>query len=272
MKHLKILTLGLLILVTVAATTSQVNTYINGNTLTADQLNSEFGNIYSTINSLDEDNLSSSTAIEPSKLAASLAGDGLARSAGGILSANVDGVTVKTSADQIVISDLPGTALATGAVGSTQLANGGVAKIDLAVKSTAITATLGNVGLSSDTGASELEYLSGASGDLPNNLVNLTTNGGPVRIAIVPGTSASNSYLECEDATTDPCILELARDGSPVVAIPFYAEGIEYRVPPGAFNFIDTPVAGTYAYKIRYSVPSATALRVLNVRLMAYEL
>lgn len=266
------LVLAFIALVTMGALTSQVNTYVNGNILTADQLNSEFSNIYATINSLDEANLSSSTSIEPTKLSATLAGDGLARSGSGVLSVNVDGVTVKVVADVVKIEDLPGSALATGAVGSTQIANGGVAKVDLAVKTTAATATVGNVALSSDTGASEVVFNTGTSGDLVNNLVNLTTNGGPVRVSMAAGTSTTSTYLECEDATTDPCILSLARGGVVIYSVPFYAEGGEYRLPPGAFNFIDTPAAGTYEYKITYSVPSATALRILNVRLMAYEL
>ena len=270
--RLKILTLILFVLVLTGALASQVNTYINGNVLTADDLNSEFSNIYSTVNSIDDANISTTAAIDPAKIDSTIEGNGLDRQVDGSLDVNVDGVTVKIVANEVKIVDLPGSALATGAVGSTQIADGGVAKIDLAVKTTSATATLGNVALSSSSGASELEFLTGASGDLTNNLVNLTTNGGPVKISILPGTAATNSYIECEDATSDPCEIELARGGATVVKIPFYTNGAEYRLPPGAFNFLDTPAAGTYEYKIRFSVPSATALRVLNVRLMAYEL
>ena len=131
---------------------------------------------------------------------------------------------------------------------------------------------MGNVALSSDTGASLLNYISGAGGDLPNNLVNLTTNGGPVKISLLPGTAVNNSYIECEEATTDPCILQIKRDGLVIFETEFFSEGNIYRLPAGAFNFLDTPSSGTYEYKVSYSVPSATALRILNVRLMAYEL
>jgi len=254
------------------AAASQVNTYINGNTLTADQLNSEFSNIYSTVNSLDDANLSASAAIDPAKIASTIEGSGLARQSDGSLDVSVDGTTIQISSNQLIIDDLPGSAIIDGGVTTTQILDGTVGKIDLTVKATATTATLGNVALSSSTGASEVEFLTGSSGDLTNNLVNITTNGSPVVISLVPSTDATDSYIECEDATTDPCILELARDGGTVVKIPFYTEGGEYRLPPGSFNFIDTQVAGTYEYKVRYSVPSATALRVLNVRLMAYEL
>ena len=262
----------LLIPLLMGAQASQVNTYINGNVLTATQLNSEFSNIYSTVNNLDDANIIAGANLDPEKISTVIDGDGITRQSDGSLDANVDGVTVKTVADQIAIVDLPGSALVTGAVGTTQLLDGDVQKIDLVVKTTAVTATLGNVALSTGTGASILTLTTGSSGDLNNNLVNLTTNGSPVKISLMAGVDALNSYIECEDATTDPCELELARGGTGIFKIPFFMEGGIYRLPPGAFNFIDTPAAGTYEYKIRYSVPSATALRVLNVRLMAYEL
>jgi hypothetical protein len=264
-----LLALSLLLM---SAATSQVNSYINGNTLTADQLNSEFSNIYGTLNSIDNTNISTGANIDPAKIAATIEGEGVSRQSDGSLDVAVDGTTVKIVSNQVAISDLPGSAIVEGGIGSTQIADGGVAKIDLAVKTATATASLGNVGLSSSTGASELVFTTGTSGDLANNLVNITTNGGPVRISIVPGTSATNSYVECEDVTTDPCILELSRGGGTVVKIPFYGEGAKMRIPPGSFSFIDTPAAGTYEYKIKYEVPSATAMRILNVRLMAYEL
>lgn len=255
-----------------AAATSQVNTYVNGNVLTADQLNSEFSNLYTTINSLDNANLSASAAIDPTKIATTIEGNALSRQSDGSLDVAVDGSTVKISSNQLVISDLPATAIASDSITSTQIQDGTITLADRAVRSTATTATAGNVALSSGSGGSESEFLTGTSGDLTGSTINITTLGSPVRVSIVPGTATTQSYVECEDATTDPCILELARAGATVTQIPFYTEGGEYRLPPGAFSFLDTPVAGTYEYKIRYSVPSATALRILNVRLMAYEL
>lgn len=268
----KILFFGSLLFLLTGAQTSQVNTYVNGNTLTADQLNSEFSNIYSTINNLDDANLTSSANIDPSKLLATISGDGISRQADGSLDVNVDGTTVTIVSDQLVIDDLPGDAIVNGGVGSTQIQDGGVAKVDLAVKSTGTTASVGNVGLSNGTGASELVFTSGSSGDLTNNLLTITTNGGPIKVSLVPSNDTTSSYIECEDATTDFCELEIARDGATVIKIPFYTQGGKYRLPPGAFNVLDTPAAGTYTYKVKYSVPSATAMRILNVRLMAYEL
>lgn len=255
-----------------SAQASQVNNYVNGNILTADELNSEFSNLYTTINSLDNENITDGADIDPSKISSTIEGEGLSRQGDGSLDVGVDGVTVKIVSGEVAIEDLPGSAIADGDIGTIQLEDGGVQKVDLAVKSASPTAILGNVALSAGTGASELEFLTGATGNLLNNLVNLTTNGGPVRIMLTPSTDNTQSYIECEETTTDPCILELIRDGGTVVEIPFYTEGGRYRLPPGAFSFIDTPGAGTYEYRIRYEVPSATALRVLNVRLMAYEM
>ena len=270
--YYKLSTLTLLAFMCLGASTSQVNTYINGNTLTADQLNSEFSNIYSTLNAIDNANITTNAAILPTKISATIDGDGIARQSDGSLDVNVDGTTVTIVADELVIDDLPGNAIVNGGVDTAQLADESVTKAKEAIKTTATTATLGNVGLSADTGASVLTFSTSSTGDLSNNLVNLTTNGGPVMIRMLPGTSATNSYILCDDATTDPCILELDRGGSTVAKIEINAEGGEIKLPPGGFQWIDTQAAGTYAYKIKYAVGSATALKVLNVRLMAYEL
>lgn len=266
-------TLAFLLFILVGAQTTQVKTYVNGSILTADDLNSEFGNIYATINNLDEDNLSATTSILPINLNSTLAGDGLARSGTGVLSANVDGTTVKVVADVIKIVDLPGSALATGAVTSAKILDGTIAKVDLASKTAGTPATLGNVGLSGNSAAGELEFTTTAFGDIPNSTLTITTGGGPVRLVIMPGSASTETYIECEDATTDPCKLEVTRDGSTVVMQwPFYTNGAEYRLPPAAFETLDVIGAGTYTYKIKYFVGSATALRVKNIRLMAIEL
>jgi hypothetical protein len=71
-----------------APQTAQINSYVNGQILTADQLNAEFGNLYSTINGLDEDNLLPTTSIPPAYITATINGQGLDRSGGGVLSVN----------------------------------------------------------------------------------------------------------------------------------------------------------------------------------------
>ena len=259
--------------ISLGALTSQVNTYTNGNVLTANQLNSEFGNIYATINALDDANLIAAANINPAKISSTIDGDGIDRQPDGSLDVNVDGVTVSVVSDELKIVNLPGSALATGAVGSTQIANGGVAKVDLAVKTTSATATVGNVGLSNSTGAAPVVHLTASVGDLANNSLTIATNGGPVVAMLVPGTSATESYIECEDVTTDPCTLALVRDGVTTVGeMEFFGEGGKLRIPPGGVKWLDVQAAGTYAYKITFNVGSATALRVLNVRLLVYEL
>jgi len=264
--------IALIAFISMGALTSQVNTYINGNVLTADQLNSEFGNIYSTVNNLNEDNLTALTQIEPTKLDPTLSGEGLDRQVDGSLDVNVDGVTTKIIAGEVVIDDLPGSALATGAVSSTEILDNTITQVDRAVKTAGTPATLGNVALSADTGAAELVFTTASTGDLVNNSVTITTQGGPVLISMQAGTSSTNTYIECEELTTDPCTLEVDKGGGTLIKVPFYTQAGKYRLPPAAFNFIDVPGAGTYTYKIKYDVGSATALRILNVRLMAHEL
>lgn len=272
MRILNILSIINVAVILIAAQTSQVNNYQNGSVLTADQLNAEFSNIYSTLNNLDNANLISSANIAPTKLSSTIDGDGISRQVDGSLDVAVDGVTVKIVSDELVVDDLPGSAIVNGGIASAQILDGSVGKADLAVKSTGATAGMGNVAVSAGTGASLLTYTSGTSGDLPNNLVNLTTNGSPISISLAPATDGTVSYIECEEATTDYCELELTRGGTTVTKIQFYSQGGKYRVIPGSFSWLDVQPAGTYEYKIKYNVPSATALRILNVRLIAYEL
>lgn len=111
--------------VLMAPQTSQVNTYVNGNVLTADQLNAEFGNLYSTINSLDEDNFLDTTSFSATFLNAAAAGDGIARDTGtGVLEVNVDDSTLEVSSDVVRVKD--------SGITSAKILNGTIATADIA--------------------------------------------------------------------------------------------------------------------------------------------
>lgn len=101
-----ILSLFLISTVANAAVVSRIHTFTDGSILTASQLNTEYNNIVDNINSLDNDNLSNSANIDPKKVAASVAGDGLGRNGStGILSVNVDSSTIETSGDSLRVKD-----------------------------------------------------------------------------------------------------------------------------------------------------------------------
>jgi hypothetical protein len=288
-----------------AALTSQVNSYVNGNILTASQLNSEFGNIYSTINNLDNANLSSSANISPAKISSAIDGTAISRDAGtGALSVAVDDSTIETNSDTIRLKDSGITTakildanvtlakmatdsvssakivdativagdLASNAVTTAKITDANVTKPKLEVKTGASsTATVGMVAVSSSSGTSTTSVASGgANGDIANNSVTITTNGSPVFLTLTPGPSATvNSSLGGDNGY---CRITFSRGGTVIARmnIGSGASGTMVYYPPGSFQHIDVVAAGTYTYKASYI--TGCDLEILNVRLMAYEL
>lgn len=298
-KNLAILTAVTLSIVLMGALTSQVNTYTNGSVLTANQLNAEFGNIYSTINNLDQANLSASTSIPPTKISAAIDGDGISRNGGtGALSVSFDNSTIETASDQIRVKDAGITAaklasnavttvkltdgsvtldkLASSSVSSTKildstiatvdLANASVTKVKQAVKTAASsTATVGNVAVSSSSG-----LVSAVTDDaaIPNNSVTISTNGGPVSVGIFPdsGTTFSGVIGDFADigGRTDISI----KRGGTIICSQGY---VNSEIGPISFSCIDVVASGTYTYTANYATVGSTAY-IYRVRTVAYEL
>ena len=101
-----IVSLALLSAVASAAVVSRIYTFSDGSILTAAQLNDEFNNVIDNVNSLDNDNISAGANIAPSKIASTIAGDGLSRDAStGVLSVSPDDVTIELNSDQVRIKD-----------------------------------------------------------------------------------------------------------------------------------------------------------------------
>lgn len=97
------LAVGSLLFLT-AATISRVTTFSDGDILFASDLNAEFNNIVNAVNSLDNDNLAAGANISPTKISASISGDGLSRNGStGILAVNVDGTTLEISSDSVQV-------------------------------------------------------------------------------------------------------------------------------------------------------------------------
>ena len=101
-----ILSLLLVSSIASAAVVSRIHTFTDGSILTSSQLNTEFNNLVDNINALDNDNLSNSANIDPKKISATVAGDGIGRNGStGVLAVNVDGSTIETNSDSIRVKD-----------------------------------------------------------------------------------------------------------------------------------------------------------------------
>lgn len=289
-----------------AALTSQVNSYVDGNVLTAAQLNAEFGNIYSTINNLDNANLSETAGIVPTKISSSIDGTAISRDSGtGALSVSVDNSTIETNSDSIRLKDAGITAakLGTGAVTSAKILDATIATADIAddaitgakiaagnvvtsdladnavtkekieVKTSSDTVAVGGVAISSSSGSSVISVADGAAdATITNNSVTITSRGGPIYLQLIPGPSPTvNSYFSC---STGFAIIAFARGGTVIDRHRIgavTASEINYW-PVSSFSAIDIPSAGTYTYTAVYRSNTCDNLDILNVRLMAYEL
>lgn len=181
---------GLIITTVVfGAIATQITTFADGNILTSSQLNSEFGNLYSTINNLDDANIATGANIVPEKLDPSVAGDGIARNGStGVLEVNDDNSTLTISSDIVKVKDagITATQLGTGAVTSAKILDGTIATGDVA--DGAITpAKLSSLGqqVSSSIGNG---FLTSSSSyvDATNLSVSVTTTGRPVMIFFNP--------------------------------------------------------------------------------------
>lgn len=308
-RNLKIFTTIFLALVFMGAVTSQVNTYINGTTLTANQLNAEFGNIYSTLNNLDDANFSATPALDPTKISSSIAGDGVGRDSGtGVLSVGVDGSTLEINSDALRIKDsgvvtakiaddsVTSAKIPNSAVGTTELAgdsvttskilDGTIALADLASDSVNSAKIVANSVAKSDlavkTASSSTATLGNvavaassgvvsSAGDISS--VTLTTGGGPVIVGLQAVNHATNQgYIGLLEGV---CEFKLFRGATQI----FYTQvgtqsgdTTNFIVPPNVVTALDVPSAGTYTYKATLVRPSGCTVAVTNVRLVAYEL
>ncbi len=128
--------------VVTAGLISRFTTFTDGQVLIAAQLNGEFNQLVNLVNgNLDNDNISSSAALSPAKVSASIAGDGLSRDGStGVLSVNVDDVTLDTSSDAVIVK--------TNGVGNSQLRQS--AALSVIGNSTNATANVADIVAASD--------------------------------------------------------------------------------------------------------------------------
>lgn len=115
--------------------------------------------------------------------------------------------------------------------------------------------------------------------DVTNLSINLATSGRPIEIKLIPDGGGSVSGVSADDfgsSGTAQTLLRILRDGSPIAYFRVQTRGSAgtfVQVPPACINYLDRPVAGTYAYKLQASVASASDFAYIdNCTLMAYEI
>jgi hypothetical protein len=134
--HKIFLTVAILVgIIVIGAPVSRVTNFSDGEVLTASQLNSEFNNVIGGVNSINNAQIATNAAIAPSKIAATIKGDGINRNGStGTLSVKVDGTTLEISGDNLKVKDsgVDTTQIADNAVTSAKILDGTIATADIA--------------------------------------------------------------------------------------------------------------------------------------------
>ena len=192
--------LALCSMIILAPVAVQITNFQDGNVLTAGQLNNEFGNIYSTINNLDEDNFSPTAALPPSIIDSSIAGAGISRDpVTGVLSIQVDDTTIELNVGVLQLKDdgvstakiqdnaINADKIATNAVGSDEIATNAVGNTEIATDAVRADEIQANA-----VGASELANNAVDTAAIQNDAV---TKGKLTNISVASGSGNENNVV-----------------------------------------------------------------------------
>lgn len=266
----------------IAAPVSRVTNFVDGQPLTASQLNGEFNNVIGGVNSINNAQIATNAQIAPSKIAATIKGDAIERNGStGALSVKTDNVTVEISGDNIQLKDDGVTLakMANDSVGTDQLVDEAVTtdKIDDGAVTQAKRAALGQQ-ISSTSGAFGNSGSLSASGAVTNLSVTITTTGRPVKLELISDGSGNACYFNLGALNNTYGGLVFNRDSTEIsrneigLRIDGGSGGNDLRVPCSSFSHIDVPSSGTYTYTVRYYRPGFSGISVYYAKLVAYEL
>lgn len=267
-----------------AAVCSRTMTFGDGSILTAAQLNAEFNAITNCSNSLNDDNISTSASILPSKLNSTIAGDGIARDgATGVLSVGVDGSTIEINSDALRVKDagITGAKLNSNAADASTLevAGGWMRVKDSGIVTAKIldanvtTAKIADgavtqakreaLNIQTSAGCGNYATSSATWVDVTNQSVSITTTGRPVVIQAISQNDATfHSFM------SGNCQVRIMRDASQIALI--MASTSADNNPTSSVSHIDSPAAGTYTYKVQAQTTVTCNYRY--TKLVAYEL
>jgi hypothetical protein len=298
----------LLVSVAVAAPVSRVTNFVDGNVLTASQLNSEFNNVLSGVNSINNAQVSASAQIGPEKIAASIKGSGISRDGTtGALSVKVDGTSVEISGDNLQIKDggVTTAKIVDSAVTSAKILDGTIATADIADQAITPAKFLNRPLVDSVTTIAPL-------GAVAYRDINLTCNGPfgcsntqgalvltvsgnrPVRYEWIgmyvpeePGTGSIHLTTASTASDATPYLFvgfNMALTSGSYPSNPYGATQISFKAASNGdfvlggchqISYVFYPTeAGTYAFRSQFSVgdTSAVTATVGRCRAIAYEL
>lgn len=125
--------------------------------------------------------------------------------------------------------------------------------------------------------------------DVTNLSVSITTTGRPVMCMLVPDGGSISAEVGSEGAFAGGvnnlapyCGVRILRDAvtvgetavqAAIALTNLYLNNLYTRVPPGAITAIDTPIAGTYTYKIQaFKGATSSNVQIQYCKLVAFEL
>lgn len=280
---------------------SITKTYSNGNTLSETDLDNIKNSIETFINTtkLDNSNIQSggiatsniaAVAVDETKLAATVAGNGLSGSAGSPLAVNVDGTTITIITDtlQVAANGIAAAQIANATITTTQIAAGTILGSNIAAATltksldaamaTGSTVAAGGIAISSSS--SSYTTTSSSASDVTNLNITITTTGRPVYLSLISGsTSSARIFLTSTSGSTGLTgTYNFTRGGVVLAAHTLRtlanAGTNEFAIPVSGFNYIDVVAAGTYTYTFQAAVTGTGTCTtgVIGALLSAYEL
>lgn len=165
---------------------------------------------------------------------------------------------------------------ADNSISSSKLLNNSITQSKKEIRS--VGTTVGAGGLAVSNACVSYSTTSSSYADVTNLTVTITTLGNPVVLTLkndeplnfsyillskYANTASANVFLQRNTDDIGLHTLEISIGG---------ATSVSKKVPPGSIQFIDTPVAGTYTYKILAATISSATLTFTNIKLTAREL
>lgn len=273
-----------------AALCSRNFTFTDGSILTASQLNTEFNTAIDCVNGIDNANLTINANIDPVKINATIAGDGIGRNGStGVLSVNTDNSGIEINADTLRIKDL--------GVTTAKINDSAVTTVkinDLAV--TAAKRTNLTITSSSSTTNASFATSSTTFVDVTNLTVTITANSKPILLFLSddgtlngdgtlvsgnPDLGARISLAQTASAVDLSAVLKLIKGTSTLVGSQLLSNNLlpgsfnkAFTLPPSAVFFIDpSPGSGSVTYKLQTRLVNASSsISFFGVKLNAIEL